>query len=176
MSWRWCSEQAEGGAESDLKNGLKVMLRMSWKWCSFELKVVIRVSWTRRLEYWDFTNIKDRRWWTRLWRLLGTKEWLIELLVRNKMFLIIFSGQWYCCQFRLFLMKWEMDQYISNNKHVKHIEAYVNKCRWKWKISLLYLLDTWLTLNLVLVTGSFSIWWTRTWTRDFFPNFLLIFP
>jgi len=29
---------------------------------------------------------------------------------------------------RLFLMKWEMDQYISNNKHVKHIEKYINKC------------------------------------------------
>ena len=25
-------------------------------------------------------------------------------------------------------MKWEMDQYISNNKHVKHIEKYINKC------------------------------------------------
>ena len=31
--------------------------------------------------------------------------------------------------FRVLLFKYQMAQYISNNKHIKHIEEYVKNCR-----------------------------------------------
>ena len=32
--------------------------------------------------------------------------------------------------YRVFLFKYQMAQYVDNNKHIKHIETYVKNCRY----------------------------------------------
>ena len=75
---------------------------------------------------------------------------------------------------RVFLFKYQMAQYINNNKHIKNIEKYVKNCRYLSCVSNLSNLDFFLFYNFSIGDWFVLYQMNKNMNKRFFAEFVAL--